>query len=1123
MAITKDLGVVTAYGYAVKHGYTGTEEEFGTQMNDVADTAGQAEAWAVGTNGGIPVTESDPQYHNNAKYYAEQAGEDAESAGTSEQKADASADTAEAWAVGTVKGVPVEEGQTGYNDNAKYYAGEASVSAEAAAASEQAAKDYSDHIADPVSGIVTEWLNDHVDPESQVVIDDSLTIAGAAADAKATGDAVADLKSALNWTEIRRIDGYTIVQGTGKWSYANNNWCYIIPIKTTDQIKLQALETNPALFTVLASYTEPVADATPNYAEGYSDVIQIGRGTSTDVTVPPNAAYLWIYGGYSSTSLFPELITIDGVAANLSVFDNIVRVYEDINNKIGETEQSIADTNDRIDETNATVAEATGNINDKIDGMGLYDVANNGMFETATENDASIGYIGSFKTGKAQRRHYAHKNIVAVNHDDLQPSDYLATRKIYNKFGYHANFNFILLPFKNMQEQETMIKNVKALVADGHDLGLHAIMGASFWWMNKMADVKANFTSTFFPSLDDLKTIGSDGRNVFGYRVTSTSKFTDIGFSNPPQNLLNVNVVDATATDYIYLRVHYTLYTMYLNTITGLDLDGNAQSWTGLHWLEYWYNNLIDPTLGYSNNSQALEANYLNDYQVPDGTPETSSAYMEYYPDAQHLLSGKVVRFDDTTNLHFSDPSYQKVGYFKKGLFKGAVSSCNYEVIDRCIDIAKAFCKHYFGIDRFTNFGRHGVRYFDCSYKNADYIPFDESTLTVLTGEVGKFYHSRSGKFLTEQDILLDEDIRMTNHNHPLNAIFEGQIGLYYGQTGNRYPFFNHAHSYSGTIDYLVFLGETPSDVSQPMDYETFAEYMNGRTDWMKFAYENAEQYITKPDGTGSMYVFGRIRDVINKIRGCIGTGKIPVFSWDTIKLNAATMAAVEIVCQYCYLNNIEIVPMEYARQMATFNDREYMQNWFPNPQMNQSVLRLFGGESTDNDAYIPDGWVKIDGSSARGMVYNVDEQDINGEAARVLTITMPATQYLNLDTRIYGLPSGKYKLSMYLKKTEGMSANCGVDVFVKKNSDFISRYYGDGNIKFNQALMFRPTAEWTEYTGEITIPERKLNMPSDSVASQYGHGYEDNVANVTIELRCPSVSVEGSLSIALPRLERVT
>ena len=36
-----------------------------------------AEAYAVGTRGGVPVTSGDPAYHNNAKYYSEQTNTDA--------------------------------------------------------------------------------------------------------------------------------------------------------------------------------------------------------------------------------------------------------------------------------------------------------------------------------------------------------------------------------------------------------------------------------------------------------------------------------------------------------------------------------------------------------------------------------------------------------------------------------------------------------------------------------------------------------------------------------------------------------------------------------------------------------------------------------------------------------------------------------------------------------------------------------------------------------------------------------------------------------------------------------------------------------------------------------------
>lgn len=46
-----------------------------------------------------------------------------------------------------------------------------------------------------VAAAVGAWLSEHVDPETGYVIDNSLTVSGAAADAKAVGDAIADIKS----------------------------------------------------------------------------------------------------------------------------------------------------------------------------------------------------------------------------------------------------------------------------------------------------------------------------------------------------------------------------------------------------------------------------------------------------------------------------------------------------------------------------------------------------------------------------------------------------------------------------------------------------------------------------------------------------------------------------------------------------------------------------------------------------------------------------------------------------------------------------------------------------------------------------------------------------------------
>jgi len=61
-------------------------EEIAAEVQEIVDTAaatvkGEAEAWAVGQRDGVDVPSTDPAYENNAKYYAEQAQEIADSIG----------------------------------------------------------------------------------------------------------------------------------------------------------------------------------------------------------------------------------------------------------------------------------------------------------------------------------------------------------------------------------------------------------------------------------------------------------------------------------------------------------------------------------------------------------------------------------------------------------------------------------------------------------------------------------------------------------------------------------------------------------------------------------------------------------------------------------------------------------------------------------------------------------------------------------------------------------------------------------------------------------------------------------------------------------------------------------
>lgn len=116
----------SAYQYATEGGYSGTESDFYSELAGVHEYAEDSEAYAIGKRGGTDVGSSDPAYHNNAKYYAGEAEDSATAAGTSETNAESSAQDAEAYAVGKRYGVDVPSTDPAYHNNAKYYSEQAS-------------------------------------------------------------------------------------------------------------------------------------------------------------------------------------------------------------------------------------------------------------------------------------------------------------------------------------------------------------------------------------------------------------------------------------------------------------------------------------------------------------------------------------------------------------------------------------------------------------------------------------------------------------------------------------------------------------------------------------------------------------------------------------------------------------------------------------------------------------------------------------------------------------------------------------------------------------------------------------------------------------------------------------
>lgn len=122
----------TAYQYAVDGGYSGTEADFYADLanfedwkDDAEQGASDAEAYAKGTRSGTAVGSSDPAYHNNAQYFAGLSDTSAQASAESATSAAGSASDSEAYGAGTRNGVPVSSSDPAYHNNAPYYAQQA--------------------------------------------------------------------------------------------------------------------------------------------------------------------------------------------------------------------------------------------------------------------------------------------------------------------------------------------------------------------------------------------------------------------------------------------------------------------------------------------------------------------------------------------------------------------------------------------------------------------------------------------------------------------------------------------------------------------------------------------------------------------------------------------------------------------------------------------------------------------------------------------------------------------------------------------------------------------------------------------------------------------------------------
>lgn len=173
--ITTNLGAVTAYADAVKHGYTGTREQFGEDQAQFAENAAAVAAAVENAEEQSANAQSAATTAVNKANEASGYADNASASATDAETAKNYAETAKEEAINAKNdAVSAASEASGYADNAETAKDEA-----------VAAKN---NISSIVSAEVTSQVEQMQIKEGQTVIDGTLTVEGAAADAKTVGD-----------------------------------------------------------------------------------------------------------------------------------------------------------------------------------------------------------------------------------------------------------------------------------------------------------------------------------------------------------------------------------------------------------------------------------------------------------------------------------------------------------------------------------------------------------------------------------------------------------------------------------------------------------------------------------------------------------------------------------------------------------------------------------------------------------------------------------------------------------------------------------------------------------------------------------------------------------------------
>lgn len=185
-----------------------------------------------------------------------------------------------------------------------------------------------------LSDVAGQWLNAHMTPEQEALIDDTLTVSGAAADAKVTGDRISDLNNAFNtgyYSITDLVGGSFNATGTLTIKTDRLRENDFIHIKKGDKIVID----NGSLLHAVGAW-----DGTPSSSTIVRNDNSFSSSNETIVSTLDDGYYIIVFKNSSGTTISP------------SDFDGSINVYS---NEIYRNTKRIEAVDDRVDNANEDI------------------------------------------------------------------------------------------------------------------------------------------------------------------------------------------------------------------------------------------------------------------------------------------------------------------------------------------------------------------------------------------------------------------------------------------------------------------------------------------------------------------------------------------------------------------------------------------------------------------------------------------------------------------------------------------------------------------------------------------------------------------------------------------------